>query len=370
MRRNLYFVFAALLSLTLILSACAAPAAEPTAMVEEEPTQAPVEPTEEAPTAVPPEVPADAPTEEPAAETSMVELPEVNPADVPADAIYTAGSSTVYPVAEAIAQLFVEDGFEGEIKIDSIGSGAGFERFCKTGETDISNASRGIKDSEVESCAALSPARTPLEFRVGTDAIAIVVNPENDFLTDVTSEQLAMIFSDKATNWSDVNPEWPAEPIVRYVPGTDSGTFDFFVENIMLPAYEKDAEKADAAFLQAANLNQSEDDNVLVQGIAGDQYSIGFFGFAYFAENQDSMAVVTLNGVEPNFDTAESGDYALSRPLFIYSDAEVMKAKPQVAAFINFFLSNVNEIISEVGYFPASDEALNEARQTWLDAMQ
>src|SRR6185503_10920547 len=154
--------------------------------------------------------------------------------------IIAAGSSTVFPLAERMKQRFEEEGFGGNITIDSIGSGAGFERFCKNGETDIATVSRAIKDSEVESCAALSPARTPIPFQVGIDAIAVVVSSENDFATDVTLEELAAIYS-TATNWSDVRPEWPAEAILRFSPGTDSGTFDFFVEAIMAPALDDDA---------------------------------------------------------------------------------------------------------------------------------
>ena len=282
--------------------------------------------------------------------------------------IISAGSSTVYPLSEAIAGLFKDEGYTGDLTIDSIGSGAGFERFCKTGETDISNASRAIKDTEVENCKAIG--RTPIEFRVGTDAIAMVVNPANDFLTNVTLDELAMIYSDKATNWSDVNPAWPAEPIKRYAPGTDSGTYDYFIEAVLQPKYDKDAAKAKEAFQKAANLQQSEDDNVLVQGVEGDKYAIGFFGFAYYKENEGKLKAISIEGVAPSFDTAESGEYKLSRPLFLYSDAKILKDKPQVAAFINFYLTRVNDVISDVGYFPASDAELNASRQALLDALQ
>ena len=141
-------------------------------------------------------------------------LPEIDPADF-SGSVVTAGSSTVFPLAEVMAERFKDEGFAGEVTIDSIGSGAGFERFCKTGETDVANASRGIKDSEIESCAAIG--RTPIEFRVGTDALAIVVSSENDFLTDVTLEELAMIFSSNITKWSDVRTEWPNEDILRFM---------------------------------------------------------------------------------------------------------------------------------------------------------
>jgi len=292
-------------------------------------------------------------------------LPEVNPLDVTGD-IITAGSSTVFPLSEAVAEKFRDEGYAGNITIDSIGSGAGFERFCKTGETDVANASRAIKDSEVENCAAIG--RTPIEFRVGTDALAVVVNPANDWLGDgVTLAELAQIFSKDATNWSDVNPAWPAQPIKRFSPGTDSGTFDYFIEEVMDPAFDKQGEEA---LLAAGNLQLSEDDNVLVQGVEGDQYAIGYFGFAYYIENQGKLAAVAIEGVAPSAEAVDAGDYALARPLFIYSDAKIMTEKPQVAQFINFYLTNVNDVIGPVGYFPAPAEVLAASTQAWLGAAQ
>ena len=353
MRRSIFIVVSLLSVLAVLLSACA-PAATETAQPTQaaaQPTEAPAQPTEAAQVPVAP----------------STGLEEVDPGQVTGD-IISAGSSTVYPLSEAVVNLFKEEGYTGQITVDSIGSGAGFERFCVTGETDIANASRAIKDSEVESCRAIG--REPIEFRVGTDAIALVVNPENDFLTNVTLEELAKIYSDQAETWADVNPAWPAEPIKRYSPGTDSGTYDYFIEAVMQPAYDKDADKAMEAFQNAANLQQSEDDNVLVQGVEGDKYAIGYFGFAYYQEQGDKLTLVTVDGIEPTEDTAESGEYALARPLFIYSDAKIMAEKPQVASFISFYLSRVNEMIGEVGYFPASDEALNTAKQALMDAVE
>ncbi|MGD8626496.1 MAG: substrate-binding domain-containing protein, partial [Anaerolineae bacterium] len=190
-------------------------------------------------------------------EVEVLALPEVNPLEVSGD-IVTAGSSTVFPLSEAMAERFQDEGYADNITIDSIGSGAGFERFCVEGETDISNASRPIKDSEVESCQSIG--RDPIEFRVGTDALAVVVSKDNDFLTGATLEELALIFS-TAENWADVNAAWPAEPIQRFIPGTDSGTFDFFVEEV----FDEDEEP----ILSASNTQLSEDDNVLVQGVLG-----------------------------------------------------------------------------------------------------
>ncbi len=349
-----------LLSLTLALAAAlavvACQQAQPTSAPVEAPTLAPeVQPVEPSP-AVPEEV--------------GVTLPEVDASLVTGD-IRAAGSSTVYPLLEALAERFREDGYSGNMTIDSIGTGAGMERFCKAGETDIANASRPIKDSEVENCQAIG--RTPIEFRIGTDGLAVVVHPDNDWLADgVTLEELAKIFSAGYTNWSDVNPDWPAEPIKRFAPGTDSGTFDFFVEVVMDPLYvidkEADKGKGEATFLDAENLQLSEDDNVLVRGVAGDRYAIGYFGYAYFAENPGKLQVLKINGVEPNNETVEDGSYPLARPLFIYSDAQILQEKPQVAAFVNYVLTHVNEEIVAIGYFPASASALDDAKRNWLTA--
>jgi phosphate transport system substrate-binding protein len=313
---------------------------------------------------MPEQTEAPAPTEEAA---SGVMMPEVAPADY-SDPIVSAGSSTVYPLSERMADLWQGEG-GGNVTIDSIGSGAGFERFCVSGETDISNASRPIRDTEIESCKAIG--RVPVEFRVGTDALAVVVSTENDFLTDVTLDELALIFS-TAQKWSDVRAEWPAEDILRYSPGTDSGTFDYFVEAVMDPMYVKDATadagKGEEAILNAENLQLSEDDNVLVQGVEGSPYSIGYFGYAYYNENKDRLKALSVDGVAPTEETAEDNSYPLSRPLFIYSDPAIMQDKPQVAAFINYYLTNVNNEILDVGYFPASAAALDAAKQAWLDA--
>ena len=174
-----------------------------------------------------------------------------------------------------MAELWTDEGGVAP-SIASIGSGAGFERFCVEGETDISNASRAIKDSEVESCAAIG--RTPIEFRVGADALAVTVSAANDFVSDVTLEELATIFS-SADTWSDVRAEWPSVAIQRFIPGTDSGTFDYFVEEV----FDEDEEP-----MLSANPQLSEDDNVLAQGVTGSPYAIGFFGYAYYVENRDA----------------------------------------------------------------------------------
>ena len=263
----------------------------------------------------------------------------------------------MFPLAERMAERFENEGYGGNITIDSIGSGAGFERFCVTGESDISNASRPIKESEVESCRAIG--REPIEFRVGTDALAIVVSGENDFIDNLTMEQLAAIFSGSTATWADVDSSWPAEPIQLFSPGSDSGTFDYFVEEI----FDED----ESRLLNAPGIQLSEDDNVLVQGVLGSPYAIGYFGYAYYVENADTLKILHIEGVEPNQANVDNGSYPLARPLFIYSDATIMMEKPQVAAFINFFLTYVNEEVVDVGYFPAPQADLDAAREAWLE---
>jgi len=279
-------------------------------------------------------------------------LPEVDPLEFTEGEIITAGSSTVFPLSERMAELWTDEGGVAP-SIASIGTGAGFERFCVEGETDISNASRAIKDSELESCRAIG--REPIQFRVGTDALAVTVSADNDFAEDVTLEELAALFS-SAETWADVRVEWPDEAIQRFIPGTDSGTFDYFVEAV----FDKDEEP-----ILSANPQLSEDDNVLVQGITGSPYAIGFFGYAYYIENEDKLNILSIEGTEAKEETTDDGSYPLSRPLYIYSDAGILAEKPQVNAFINFYLSYVNDEVVDVGYFPASEYAFSGAVDYW-----
>ncbi len=280
-----------------------------------------------------------------------------DPATVTGDVV-TAGSSTVFPLSERMAELFRQAGYAGNITVDSIGSGAGYERFCVEGESDIANTSRPIRDTEVESCQSIG--RNPIEFRVGTDALAVVVSSENDFVTDVSMEELALIFGEAET-WSDVRSEWPDEPIQRFIPGTDSGTFDYFVEEVF--------DENEEPILAASNTQLSEDDNVLVQGILGSPYAIGFYGYAYYAENEGALNILSIEGVEPIRENVDNNSYPLARPLFIYSDATILVEKPQVASFIWFYLTNVNDEVVDVGYFPASDADLLAARNAFLAAV-
>ena len=304
-----------------------------------------------------------------AATSGSGQFPTIDPANYSGD-INIAGSSTVYPLAVAVADQLKAEGFNGNINMAVTGTGAGFERFCKSGETDISNASRAITDSEVANCAALNPPRTPIAFRVGTDALTVVVNKNNTFAKDITLVELAHLMTD-AKLWSDVRQGWPAEPIQRFVPGFSDGTFAFMVEyGIQKPLNMATSTEAQAAAVAASNLQSSEDDNVNVQGVEGSLYAVSYFGFAYYKNQEGKLNALSINGVAPSLAAAENGTYPLSRPLFIYSDAGVMKAKPQVAAYIAYFLNNVDSLIQKVGYAPASQDALNASKQAYLDAMK
>lgn len=255
------------------------------------------------------------------------------------------GSSTVAPVTEAVAEEFGLAGAENvEIALGVSGTGGGFERFC-SGETAISNASRPISDSEIENCAANGVEYTL--FEVGQDGVTLVVNPANTFLSCISAETLAGIWEDgtEVVNWSDVNGEFPAEAISLYGPGPDSGTFDFFNEVIL--GEER---------IPTTNYTPSEDDNVLVEGIAGDVNSLGYFGYAYYEQNQDSLTAVGIAAsddlsdcVVPNADTIRDGSYILSRPLYIYvNNANLEDEATQ--EFVRFYLTNAEELVAETGY--------------------
>ena len=188
----------------------------------------------------------------------------------------------------------------------------------------------------------------------------MVVSNQNTFAKNLTKDELAKLFS-TASTWSEINPAWPKEKIQRFIPGTDSGTFDYFSEEVF--------KNNPQPMLSAQNLQLSEDDNILVQGIKGSPYAVGFFGYAYYAENADSLTILSINGVEASKANVDNGTYPLARPLYIYSDEQIMRTKPQVAAFIDFYLSYVNEEVIGVGYFPANEDELEKGRQAWLKAM-
>lgn len=262
------------------------------------------------------------------------------------------GSSTVFPIAEAVAEEFQIAHPDVRVSVGFSGSGGGFKRLC-AGETDLSNASRPINAAEAEACEAAGIELT--ELRVAWDGLSVVVNPANDFAQCLTVGELRRIWEpgSSVTTWRDVRPDWPAEEIRLYGPGTDSGTFDYFTETVN---GEAGASRAD--------YQASEDDNVLVQGIAGDRYSLGYFGYAYYAENAGRLTLLAVDGgngcVAPSDETIADGSYApLSRPLFVYAKHAAL-ARPEVRAYVEFMLGNAAELVPATGYHALSAEEYQE----------
>lgn len=272
------------------------------------------------------------------------------------------GSSTVYPVTEAVAEEFAyETRGATRVIVALSGTGGGFRRFC-AGETDISNASRPISKTEIEACAATGVEF--VELPIAADGLAVAVHPTNDFVQCLTVDELRRIWEPSSTVrlWSDVRAEWPARPIRLYGPGTNSGTFDYFTEVI---TGEVGASRPD--------YTASEDDNVLVQGVSGDVNALGYFGFAYFVENQERMKLLGVDSgdgcVAPTSTTIEDGSYApLSRPLLIYVNRASL-ARPEVREFVEYYLSTVSELAHQVGYVPLSASAHSASEASLREAL-
>lgn len=302
-------------------------------------------------------------------EASDLGIPIVDPLEVEGD-VLIAGSSTVFPLSVAVVEQWADEGGPS-YSIDSIGSGGGFERFCVEGASDISNASRPIKEEEVASCVD-TWGDEPIEIRVGTDALSVVISQGNYFAQEMTIEEIGTAFTlPEGSTWADVNPDFPPHPIQAFSPGADSGTFDYFNEVIY--------EEADPPPILEAGTAEivGEDDNVTVTGVAedgcteGDTSStcaIGYFGYAFFINNTDVLQAVAVDGVAPSEDAVNNDEYPLARPLFMYTAPAVVEANPQVAYFIAYYLNNVNDVIGEVGYFPAPDERLMAAGENIVAA--
>lgn len=294
----------------------------------------------------------------PAEEVVVEEMAEPVEGDVLVD-----GSSTVYPITVAVAEEFAPAFPDVRVSVGLSGTGGGFKKFC-VGETDISDASRRIKDEEKELCAQNNIEWT--EFLVAMDGLTVMVNPENDWVTELTPLQIAEILGANSTivKWSDIDPSYPNETIKFFIPDPDSGTRDYMVEIV-----EKQIE-TEEDLRQDANTTFSSDDNVLLDGISNELYSFGFFGYAYYINNTDkvkAVAVVNKDGVAvmPSDTTVQDGSYnPLSRPLFIYANNASATSKPQVAEFLKFFFSEPGapSIMAEVGYSMPPDgtyETLN-----------
>lgn len=260
------------------------------------------------------------------------------------------GSSTVFPVTEAVAEEFRAVQPDVKVTIGVSGTGGGFKKFSR-GETNLSNASRPIKDKEKAACAENNIKY--LELEVAYDGLAVLVNPQNDWVDSFTIEELKKIWEPAAQGtimkWNQIRPEWPNEEIHLFGPGVASGTYDYFTEAIVGKSGSS-----------RGDFTASEDDHVLVQGIAGDKYSLGFFGLAYYAENKDKLTLIGVhNGeevVKPTLESVSNGTYRpLSRPLFIYVNSTSV-ASPEVVEFVNFYLENSSELSKDVGYIPLPDE--------------
>jgi len=258
------------------------------------------------------------------------------------------GSSTVYPITEAVAEEF-QAAKGTKVTVGISGSGGGFKKFCR-GETDISDASRPILKKEMDACkeAGIQYIELPIAY----DALTVVINPKNDFIKSLTVDELKKMWAPEAQGsiktWNQVNATWPNTPLKLFGAGSDSGTFDYFTEAIVGKAKSS-----------RGDYTASEDDNVLVQGVAGDKGAIGYFGFAYYEENQDKLKAVPIvakagaPAVMPSSDNVKNGTYQpLSRPLFLYVNATSAAFKPEVKAFVDYYLANAPTLVKEVKYIP------------------
>ena len=268
-----------------------------------------------------------------------------------AQVITVDGSSTVFPITEAVAEEFQKANRGQRVTVGSSGTGGGFEKFCRN-ETDISNASRPIKATEVAACR--TSGIDFIEIPVGYDGIAIVVNPKNTWVTAMTVADLKKLWEPaaqgKITRWNQIRPEWPNQEIHLFGAGTDSGTFDYFTEVI---GGKTGASRGD--------YTSSEDDNVIVQGVSGDPNALGYFGYAYYEQNKDKLKLVAIddgdatNGagaIVPSPDTVANGTYRpLSRPVFIYAKVKALD-RPEVKSFVDFYLDKGPALVREVGYVP------------------
>ena len=290
---------------------------------------------------------------------AMLSAADVNTA-VDKGMIKVDGSSTVYPISEAIVEEFGAVNPKTRVMVGVSGTGGGFKKFC-AGETDISNASRPIKATEIDLCK--KNGIDYIEMPVAYDALTVVVNPKNTWLNSITVAELKKIWEPEAqgkiTRWNQVRADWPDQPIALFGAGVDSGTYDYFTEAIM---GKEDMSRGD--------YTSSEDDNMLVQGVTGNVNALGFFGIAYYNANKDKVKALTIddgktdNGAGPQAATVENvlkGVYQpLARPLFVYVSKQAA-LRPEVAAFAKFTTDNAIALTQEVGYVPLTDEAMNLA---------
>lgn len=284
-------------------------------------------------------------------------LPQINPLNIKGDLMFV-GSSTVYPLIDVLYQRFVTEGYSGIVQSETMGTTMGLSLLCKKGNVDIVGASRPINEVEKESC--LKNRVNPIAFQIGSDAVVIVVHKDNDFLNQVTLEELAKIFT--VDKWSEVNPKYPDKPIEKFVPDSGSGTLDFFMEKVITPLNYKS--------INFANTQRSVDDDELVQGVILNHYAVSFFGYSYYQKHAKDLKLIPVEGVIPNNATVETGQYPLSRPLLLYVDRQRLQSSPTISAFLSFYFSHANEEIQAIGYFPLSATLLEQGKQTFLNNHQ
>ncbi|MGB4914636.1 MAG: PstS family phosphate ABC transporter substrate-binding protein [Leptotrichiaceae bacterium] len=260
------------------------------------------------------------------------------------------GSSTVAPISQAVAEEFSKENSDVNVSVGISGTGGGIKKFV-SGEIDIADASRAMKPEELST--AQKNGIEFIELKIGLDGLTVVANPENTWAQNLTTEDLKKIWADGSTvkTWKDVNPAWPAEPIKLYGPDQDSGTYDYFIEEIL----GKDGKIR-------KDYSPSSDDNQLVQGVEGDKGALGYFGYAYYLEQKDKLKALSINGISPSDETVKNGTYKpLSRPLYIYINKKSFTEKAQVKSFVQFYIKNAAELVKSSGYVPLDDYAAQEA---------
>ncbi len=288
-----------------------------------------------------------------------------NKKDDSSSGISIDGSSTVYPVTEAIAEEYRNEDPKVQVTIGVSGTGGGFQKFGR-GDVDIANASRSIKEDEI----AITEENNInyIELEVAYDGLAVIAHPENDWLECITVEELKTIWEPaaqgKIKRWNQIRSEWPDEEIHLYGPGVASGTFDYFTEAINGKSGSS-----------RGDYTASEDDNVLVQGVSGDKYGLGFFGLAYYAENSNKLKLVGVDGgegcVKPTAETVSNGTYApLSRPLFVYVNSSSVQNNPKVIDFMEFYLEEVSSLLKDVGYVPLTEEEYKRERKKFSNFVE
>ena len=270
------------------------------------------------------------------------------------------GSSTVQPITQAAAELFREENPEARIEVGGAGTSDGFEAFCQ-GDTQISDASRPIDVAEEVPVCEENGVEF-IEIPVAYDGLSVVVNSQNDWASDITGEELQMIWEPAAegqiTRWNQVRSEWPDRPLNLYGPGTESGTYDYFNEAIVQNEEET---------TRQSDVEMSEDDNVLVQGVAGDENALSYFGYSYYENNRDSLKALAVDGVEPTTETIRSGEYVLSRPLFIYVNTQDLENNQAVEPFVVFYLENLDRIVEAAKYVTLPESLSQESRAQFED---